>query len=217
MIRMVLLASAAVLTTVAGNPAFAQDSTQSTGGAQRGGDEITCREVTAMDTATVPGVLYFISGYSAARSDGMAGQESGSASNMNDTDVSGADAGSGAAAKSDAGGSNSSSAAGADSTTGTAAADAGSTSDATGSASDVSPASTGTSSSGSGSATADSSSGSSSASGKANPQIGMIRGYFEVPVERVVVACKNAPDSRVSDIIRQESGSGAGSGGTSAN
>ena len=215
MTRMLLLASAAVLTTAAANPALAQDSTQSPG-AQRGGDEITCREITAMDTATVPGVLYFISGYSAARSDGMSGQAGGSASNMNDSGVSGADAGSGATASSDAGDSNSSSAAGADSTTGTAAADAGNTSDTTGSTSQV-PDSTGTSSSGSGSATADNASGSTSASGKANPQIGMIRGYFEVPVERVVVACKNAPDSRASDVIRQESGSGAASGGSSAN
>jgi hypothetical protein len=215
--KLLLLVSAATLIGSAAVPAVAQDSSASTQatGAQRGADEITCQEISTMDTATVPGVLYYISGYNVGREEGMAGATGGTASNTTGTTTGGSDAGSGTTAQS---GSTTSGSATTDST---ASADSGTAADTTASttnapAADASGSGTTADTSGS-TTTADSSAAGSSSgtSATANPQVAMIRGYFQIPVENIVVACRNAPDSRASDVIKQQSGSGTN--GTSAN
>lgn len=209
--RMLLLASATALFATA-IPAAAQEAsgTDQTAGAQRGGNDITCREISTMDTATVPGVLYFISGYTAGRDDAMAAGSGGTASNATGSGsgdmTSGATAQTGSDATGSASSGSTASSADASATEGAAGETTASTS--TTQSSDTSGSTT--------TADAGSTTGQAASDGTtANPQVGMIRGYFNVPVERVMVACQNAPDSRASDVIRQESGSGAS--GASAN
>lgn len=62
--------AAAIASIMATAPGLAQESGAggpampgAASGGERAANEITCREIVAMDTATVPGVLYFISGH----------------------------------------------------------------------------------------------------------------------------------------------------------
>lgn len=182
--------------------------------------EVTCAEITAMDTATVPGVLYYISGYRAGQRDaGMAGAtadagdggatgtagesmsaDAGAAAADEDTAAAGTDMSTTASTTPDAEtGGMTDETAGAD--TDTAAADPGAAggADASGAPDDTDMAAAGTEQTPSPAAGAGAGSG-----GAGQMQLGSIRGYFEIPVEQTLVACRDAPDSRVGDLMDEQ-------------
>ena len=185
-----LLASTAIVAAQDQNSAGQSDSTP---------DKITCAQISTMDTATVPGVLYFISGYSQGHRAGLAGEVmNGETTELN------------------AGGNDVSSES------------SSSTSDSSSTNSDS--ATTDGQASGSDSATTGSDSASSSstdnAAGDSSAQVGKITGYFEIPVEQLIVACGQSPDRSVSDLLDEESrkqggassdGSASDSSSTNAN
>ncbi|MBD8065624.1 hypothetical protein IC608_09060 [Devosia sp. PTR5] len=191
-----LLASTAIVAAQDQNSAGQSDSTP---------DKITCAQISTMDTATVPGVLYFISGYSQGHRAGLAGEVmNGETTELN------------------AGGNDVSS----ESSSSTS--DSASTSDSSSTNSDS--ATTDGQASGSDSATTGSDSASSSstdhAAGDSSAQVGKITGYFEIPVEQLILACGQSPDRSVSDLLDEESrkqggassdGSASDSSSTNAN
>lgn len=214
MTRHLLLATAAV--ALLATPAAAQNnpgasnSGQTASSGERSARDVTCRELTALDTATVPGVLYFISGYrEGERNSAMTGQQSsdssGGGSSMNQSaDASGSASGSGS-------GSGGSTTMNQDATGATASGSSGSGSQ------------TGNTTTGSGSAdmAANSGSGAAATTGGTGTggtaQISALRGYFDIPVEQTMVACRSAPDQRASDVLdQQRSGGGSGSGQTNS-
>lgn len=216
-----------------------EQSASANGSTERDAREITCREITAMDEATVPGILYFISGYSAGQgeqsmTDRTASAGSTSASGANGTtagdlpetgaaaasgtqdttasantpgmddstasDVSGTEDSTASASVSGMNDSTaSSSVSGTDST---AAADVSGTDDSTASAG-VSATDDSTTASTTGSTDATGAPGDNAA----NARIAVVRGYFDIPVEKTLVACGQTPDSRASDVIEQQKSS----------
>ena len=151
---------------------------------QRTSDQLTCADIATMDTAVVPGTLYFIAGYQEGRGMGM-GQSEGDAAI---TGATGTAATAGAADQSGSGQ--------AGATTGT---DAGG---ATG------LAGTGTATTGQ-DATGGSDSGATTGGASAQPQIAMVSGFFEIPVEQVMRVCAETPERSVSDVVREEGGQGS--------
>lgn len=207
---------------------------------QREASDVTCRELTGMDTATVPGILYFISGYNAGSQKGMNGQAmnggqmnagQGAGSADNNMAASGNSSGSSAAttnadnssstagsATNNAANSSDASASTAGTTTSTDLTNSGKSGSSGASASADNSDTSNTSASKSSTAT-DTTSDNSAANGNAGAKTGTaggtmrvsaLRGYFDIPVEKTVVACRNAPDSRASDVIKQQGGSASG-------
>ncbi len=169
-----------------GGQQTAQD--QSGGGSQqdKSAGDITCAEVTALDTAQVPGMLYYISGYD----EGSKGGQSGSGgSSQNDS--------------SKAGGSASSGASGDTSGTQASGSDSGDTSSQSGGSGSAGA------SGGSGDASQSGDSGGANASsGSADSsQVNVVRvsGFYEIPIERTMLACGETPDKRAGDVVREQS------------
>lgn len=173
------------LVVLAGAPAFAQSD--NAGGTETGEgkspDEIVCAELTQMDTAIVPGTLYFLAGYNRGMSDSR--------------ELSG-DAGMGDASGSTSG-----------DTSGTASATTGTEGqkDTSGSTDTTASADTGTTGSGTDSAT-DTDTGNV----QAGMPGARVSGFFEIPVESIITVCAEAPERQVSDVVEeQNSTSGQGS------
>ncbi|WP_457939369.1 HdeA/HdeB family chaperone [Mesorhizobium sp. 10J20-29] len=152
---------------------------------ERDAREITCRELTAMDRATVPGVLYFISGYSAGQESKTESDKTTAASGSNETStVTAADAD---LPKPDA-----------------SAATADDAADPNATASD-NASSTDTSITASTNTAANSSASDDAGNGvSGNVQISVVRGFFDIPVEQTLVACGQMPDSLASDVINKQ-------------
>jgi hypothetical protein len=162
------------------------DQQQMAGGSDRSAKDLTCAEITAMDTAQVPAVLYYVAGYD-QRANENGGDSGGSAGETS------------ASAGSDGSGSGSSGSG--DQQNNMMAGDSGSG---------------GGQSAGSDSSDTGSGGGASSGSDGNQPQIVRVTGFYEIPVERTMVACGQAPKNRVSDVMREQSGqSGSGSAGSS--
>lgn len=218
MLRTTLYMATAV--ALMAGPAWAQDSGGGSSSAQqsanaggRSASDVTCREITAMDTQTVPGILYFISGYREGERSGMAGdQQAGAQTSASDPTAASAE-GSDGNGQTTATGSTSGSA---DSGGGTSAT-AGSGSGGSGATSGADMAAAGSGSSNSGPSDSGTS-GSASAGGSGSgmtPQVSAVRGYFDIPVEQVMVACQAEPESPASDVMdRQRSGAASGSSTT---
>lgn len=170
---LVALASAAL---IAGMPALAQnDTTGSTGGGSTA-DQMTCAELTRMDTAVVPGTLYFVAGYSRGQQDSMnLTQQVQSGSSGTDTSTTGTDTSTTASGGTDATGTGS--ATSADSSSATSGTDTGSADTA---------------------GTTDTSGGTA--------QVASLSGYFEIPVESVMTVCGESPDRAVSDVVDEQRG-----------
>lgn len=208
--QLLLATSAAILLAT---PAFAQDNgadkAQSTEAQVRSPRDVTCREITALDTATVPGVLYFISGF-------KEGERSGGGMQSSDASVS---TGSGSNQTADAAGSANTGSAGsttatANSGNGTAqSADAGSASGAGSSTAGNTPQETTGATSGA-STSADSGSSESDPGASSTARISSIHGYFDIPVEQTMIACNAEPDSKASDVIDRNRGMEGSSGGS---
>jgi hypothetical protein len=86
--RLLLTGASAAALTALSSGAFAQQAgagaTEPTGAeaetVERGADQITCLDITLMDTALVPGVLYFVAGHR----EGVAGDREGAATVLED-------------------------------------------------------------------------------------------------------------------------------------
>jgi len=188
--RSIAWTGGAVLAAALALPAAAQTSGEAgqqeqAAGGQRTADQMTCAEIAMMDTAVVPGTLYFIAGYEEGRGTGM-GQGSADVSAVTGTSATpsatGGDTGSGtggdAAAGTDPGGA-----------TGLAGTGTGTTGE-----------------SGTGDAATEGATG--------GHQVAAISGFFEIPVEQVMEVCAEAPERTVSDVMREQGGD-EGAGGSS--
>jgi hypothetical protein len=73
--KRILLATAAALAGMSAGlvQAGTQEQAEASAGAQRMAHEIICAEITAMDSAAVPGVLYFVAGFREGQLHGMVG------------------------------------------------------------------------------------------------------------------------------------------------
>jgi hypothetical protein len=151
---------------------------------QRAADQLTCADIATMDTAVVPGTLYFIAGYQEGRGMGM-GQREG------DAEITGATGTAATAGAADQAGSGEAGA-----TTGTD--DGGATG----------LAGTGTAATGQ-DATGGSGSGAAAGGAPAQPRIAAVSGFFEIPVEQVMRVCAETPERSVSDVVREEGGRGS--------
>lgn len=196
--RRATLATLVSALALASAPALAQTSTDSTSGSMtsgsmsgQGGADITCAELTAMDTAVVPGTLYYVAGYNRGQQDSMGGMQSGDSMTGGTTGTtSGGTAGTG--------------------TAGTGTTGTGTSTDSTTSGSTTSGSTT------SGSTTSGTTgTGMSDGSGTGGTaQIGRISGFFEIPVEAVMRVCGETPERNVSDVVDEQRGM---SGGSTAN
>jgi hypothetical protein len=204
------VSAAALASLLAGWPAAAQQEEGEEVGAPedaadwgtaedaRGAGEITCRELTLIDTATVPGVLHFIAGHRAGMEE-MAGMDDARAA-MDEAGT--ADAGTerdpatdGAAlpgddAETDA----------AEEAAETDAAEDAAETDAAEDAAEPDAADE--------AAEADAADAAAEA-GDADPAadgatIVQVRGFFEVPVEQTLIACSADPDARAADVIEEQ-------------
>lgn len=190
---------------IAGAPAMAQtDTTGSTAsGAETRPDQITCAQLTQMDTAVVPGTLYFVAGYDRGTSDSMnLSDPTGTATDLSTTtgtdtatSTTGTDSTSTTGTTTDL-----STATGTDTATSTTGTD---TTSATGT--DTTASTTGTETA--------STTGTTGSDTGATPQVGRLSGFFEIPVETIVTACADAPERSVSDVVEEQ----RGMSGTQAN
>ncbi|WP_128291352.1 hypothetical protein [Afifella aestuarii] len=194
-------------------PALAQTSGGSTGtssgtttsatsnmGSDKSPSDITCREVTALDRAAVPGVLYYIAGYSAAE------KERGGSMDTSGTSTS------------TSGTTSTSSGMSSDTTTsGSMGADT-NTSDMTSDSNAMSSDTGSMSSDGSSTSSDSATSGMASSQDKSgHPRVVAMRGFYEVPVERTLIACGETPESRASDVMDKQQRSGATDSGSMKN
>lgn len=176
--RFTLPVYTAILTCSLGVGAYAQDSSSNSAPASQGksAKDVTCAELSSMDTATVPGVLYFVAGYSegerSARQSGMSSSNGGDAS----------------ASTSEGSGDSSESSSTADSPT----------------PSDAETSSATPDSAGADSSKTTSDSTASSGSTDTDVQIGRLTGYFNIPVQDVVIACESDPDRTISAILTEK-------------
>jgi hypothetical protein len=204
-IRSISMTGGAVLALALALPAGAQTSdgtgqTGQDGMGQRTADQMTCADIATMDTAVVPGTLYFIAGYQQGRDSGM---QEGSADL---TGVTGTSATTGAADTAGSGSSAPATTATGDSATAGGTGATGST-DSSGSATPESGTAGSTETAGT---TGQGSEGSASSDTVGQPQVAAISGFFEIPVEQVMRVCADSPDRSVSDVVREEGGSGTG-------
>lgn len=159
--RHCLTAVAAAATISLAGAALAQDSANASASASssnaKSAADVTCAELSTMDTATVPGVLYFVAGYSEGERTAKQGQQD----LTSDSDA----ATEGSSAETDTSSNGGSQDATPDATTSTDA---------------------------------------SSGSNGSQVQIGRMTGYFDIPVEEVVIACEAEPDKRLGDVLTEE-------------
>src|SRR5690625_1216137 len=183
-------------------PAFAADETDSTSSkantatAQqndtKNASDITCAEITQLDMMMVPGVLYFVAGHEHASE--AAGTEATTTPPANFDAKSAEDKKTGDAKSSDKD-EKSTSAAKSTNDDKSAQADKSSSSDK--------------STSGSSSEMLGDTSGSSSSSAQADRNVVPVRGFYAIPVEEVMIACKDNPDRRASEVMKEHRGSKA--------
>lgn len=213
----VLKTSAGVLALLAGSSlAIAQDSgTGATGNQQMAGD-VSCAQIVALDASEAERVLYFLAGHEAGQkettgtgttaatgtdtsTDTMAGADTGSdaTTDMDESDTTAAtrtspDMGTDTDTTASTSGADTSGGASADMESDTMAADDTGTDTMTGTDTTT---------------TAGTTTGTTGTTGSAGgaQQFAAV-GYFEIPIESVMTACENAPDSSISDILRQQGG-----------
>ena len=183
-------------------PAFAADETGSTSSkantatAQqndtKNASDITCAEITQLDMMMVPGVLYFVAGHEHASE--AAGTEATTTPPANFDAKSAEDKKAGDTKSSDKD-EKSTSAAKSTNDDKSAQADKSSSSDK--------------STSGSSSEMLGDTSGSSSSNGQADRNVVPVRGFYAIPVEEVMIACKDNPDRRASEVMKEHRGSKA--------
>ena len=171
-----LSVSTAVLACSLSAGVYAQDNAANSGSssAPKSAKDVTCAELSSMDTATVPGVLYFVAGYSEGeRSAGQSGMSGNGQSSDSDSS---------------------------DSSAGSSGSDS-SASDSTDTNTNASESSSEAGSSGTDAMQSGDSS--ASATSGANVQIGRLTGYFDIPVQDIVVACESDPDRTISEILTE--------------
>jgi HdeA/HdeB family len=186
--------------------------------------EITCREIVAMDTATVPGVLYFISGYRAGQQDAMqpgaiqqggmqqGGMQQGGGAASADAGAAGGDGqtvGAGGAATDTAAAGSPSVGEGSDAMRQANEAAAGNTAGAVTDMGGADAAGRPMQNQGT-AASAIGQEGGGMAGGGGQVQVSRVAGYFEIPVEQTIVACQQSMDQRASDVIEQQRGQAGG-------
>lgn len=172
----------------------AQDQSSGDSQQDRSAGDITCAEITALDTAQVPGMLYYIAGYDKGSQDG---QSAGSGeSSQSDSTKAGGNAsagGSGDTSQTQASGSNSGGSGSDDASA--QSVDSGNES-ASGGSDDMSQSQSGSANASTGS--------------EASSQVNVVRvaGFYEIPIERTILACGQTPDKRAGDVVREQSQSG---------
>lgn len=180
MTKSILVASLSVLALAGAAPALAQSSSGSTTNDTMKSNandprSMTCAQLSAYDTATVPGVLYFLSGVQAGqRMNGGSGAMNNDASS-NESAMKSADAGNANDMK-------------ADKSSPLKSADA----------SDSSKSNHSNSSNAN--ANAKSSSGQNPAL-----EIGRLSGYFTIPVQQLITACATDPNKNVAQLLDEQS------------
>lgn len=204
--RLTILAATALLGAGAAGAQTAApaDAQGGAGAMQRGPGDITCRDISVMDMATVPGVLYYIAGYEAGRAGegagGMtAGTEPAAAEGMTAEADTGTEAEMPATTAPDAGG--------------TAAGLAEGVEESAEAAPGVAPGET---EGGDAAAATGGTAGTGAGMDADMAQVVTVQGFFEIPVERTIVACAAAPDAPAREIIEQQRGMGDGMGDTGA-
>ncbi|MFC6490136.1 HdeA/HdeB family chaperone [Nitratireductor sp. GCM10026969] len=209
----VLKTSAGVLALLAGSSlAIAQDTgTGATGNQQMAGD-VSCAQIVALDASEAERVLYFLAGHEAGQKEAGTGTTAATGTDTSTDTMAGADTGSDATTDMDesdttaatrtspnmgtdtdttasTSGADTSGGASADMESDTMAADDTGTDTMTGTDTTT---------------TAGTTTGTTGSAGGAQ-QFAAV-GYFEIPIESVMTACENAPDSSISDILRQQGG-----------
>lgn len=190
-----LVGTSALAQTGAGHSGAGQTATDGA----RSADTITCADIVSMDSAVVPGVLYFVAGY-----------RQGSQTGMNATGTTGTN---GAQSMTDTGTGNSAStdSSASTGTTGDTSASAmtGTTDQSadTSGAADTTMDSSAASGDSANSTMSDTGSASASADDamNANDQMRVMRvtGLYEIPVEKIMTVCKDTPDDNLGDVVRQ--------------
>lgn len=181
----VRLAAITAVCTLPATIALAQGQESGTSGnmGDRSPDQVTCADITAMDTRLVPGVLYYIAGYQEGSRAGMAGAGGGQA------------------------------AGGAESTSGTTSSASGSDTAMSGTDPSSTGGSPATASNGNAASpssdAAGAATGGSGATSGGSMNVVRVTGMFEIPVEQVMVVCGQSPDMKASDAVEQNRGSGA--------
>lgn len=204
------IAATTAICALSANMALAQSESagKQTTGKEQSPDSVTCADITAMDTALVPGTLYYIAGYKkgsdAGMSAGQGGGQSAAAGASGATgsasgDSSATTAADGSTVTSDANTSANSGSSGAASDT-TMATD----SSATAAGADASASASGGGQSGGG-MSADAG-GSQAGSAGGDVAIMRVSGMFEIPVEEVITACTDTPEMKAADAIEQKRG-----------
>ena len=150
--RLSIVAAAASLSL--GGAAIAQDKAATATPDGKPAIDLTCAELSTLDTATVPGVLYFVAGY-------KEGERKAAEAGSPAADNAASDASDQEASSGDDEGSSETSADTADTSSDTSGSDM---------------------------------------------QIGRISGYFNIPVEDVVVACDADPARNLGDILDEKAG-----------
>lgn len=189
-------------------------------GATRNASDLTCEELSRVDVAMVPGLLYFIAGNEHGKHGNMAAggmDQSGSASGMDQSGAANsATDSSGAATAPDASASADTSGASGSDSTGTppmTAMEEGSSQPI-----DTGPASTGTSSSGA--ASTDSASSGAASTGAASTAAGTasggdqmagmntdavpVMGFYPIPIKETIVACGKEPGRKAADVMKEQ-------------
>lgn len=161
-------------------PVLAQDTGNSASGTENDtakGTDITCAELTQMDTAVVPGTLYFVAGYRSGVSDSM---------NLTDR------------VQSEYPTTNSTSVAG--------SSDTAATGNATTSGETSMSSTTGTASQSQGTSSTTENNASASNNAEPSAQVRRLSGYFEIPVANVLTVCGKSPERSVSDVVEEQRG-----------
>tara|TARA_B000000460_G_scaffold131053_1_gene92238 strand:+ start:11812 stop:12678 length:867 start_codon:yes stop_codon:yes gene_type:complete len=232
------IAATTAICALSANMALAQSESASkqTTGKEQSPDSVTCADITAMDTALVPGTLYYIAGYKkgsdAGMSAGQGGGQSAAAGASGATgsasgDSSATTAADGSTVTSDANTSANSAmdkpasdaATAADGSAITRDANTSANSGSSGAASDTTMATDSSATAAGADASASASGGGQSGggmsadaggsqAGSAGGDVAIMRvsGMFEIPVEEVITACTDTPEMKAADAIEQKRG-----------
>lgn len=190
------------------------DAGQTNAAGEKTADNITCADIVSMDTAIVPGVLYFVAGYHEGNGSGASDSQADMSQTTSNTETGGAE--SSDPTMSDPGNSDIATYNPATSDTASSGSGSSGAADATGSASDTTEAgaaSSGTSAAASSGDTATSSDTSQAASaengadtstsGDDKMRVMRVAGLYEIPVEDVLTVCNDSPDDKVGDVVKQ--------------
>lgn len=209
----ITIAASTAICALSASMAIAQSGSASDNGTanERSPDTVTCADITAMETALVPGTLYYIAGYKEGSGSGTsmgessAPTESAEASEAASGDAAATTAADGSTVTSDANTS-------ADSDTDETAADAMTSADGSQITSDANTSASTTGEGESDSSQAADTAGDQSGTPDGDVTIVRVSGMFEIPVEEVITVCTDSPEMTASDAIEQKrSESNAGS------